>query len=143
MNPARFVAVAAIAVGVGWISPASAATIKVSTDPAIDNTGSPGWQVSPDGTSWASAVASFAFGTVGGIWDSSPAVETLFFRRTFGLSSAVLSASLFTGADDDVLSFSINGSPSLASDSDGPGQESTSRLRQASSCSEATLSSPK
>src|SRR5690606_3837380 len=87
MNPARFVAVAAIAVGVGWISPASAATIKVSTDPAIDNTGSPGWQVSPDGTSWASAVASFAFGTVGGIWDSSPAVETLFFRRTFGLSS--------------------------------------------------------
>ena len=83
-------------------APAVAVTMTIVTDKS--------WEVSTDKLTWNPASPSFPFGVSPGIWDSTPAVETLYFRRTFSIPGTVNSATITDlGADDDVVSLTING----------------------------------
>lgn len=99
MTIASFMAIASIA------TPATAATLTIVTDTT--------WEVSTDGINWNGmlATASFNFGTNPGIWDATPGQtnETLYFRKTFMIPGTFNSAKLQGGADDNLISFKING----------------------------------
>jgi hypothetical protein len=96
---ASFMAIASVA------TTATASTLTIVTDTT--------WEVSPDGINWNGtfATASFPFGTNPGIWDSTPGQtgESLFFRKTFTIPGTFNSAQLKGGADDNLVSFKING----------------------------------
>jgi Ca2+-binding RTX toxin-like protein len=79
-------------------------TLRVRTDAA--------WQVSAGGRTWSEAVPYSAFYRHPGIWDGSPgeAFEKLFFRTSFVVPGEVTAVRAEGGADDDLLSFTINGS---------------------------------
>ena len=59
----------------------------------------------------ARSQSALGFYTHEGIWDDTPDLkpETLRFRRMFFISGLVKSAVIEAGADDDLLSLSING----------------------------------
>lgn len=85
-------------------APAGAAVMNITTDAS--------WEVSGDnGATWTAATVHSAFGPYAGIWDSSPdfSAETLLFKRTFVAPGNLISAFAEAGADDDLLSFKLNG----------------------------------